>query len=100
MDEIYSTDKTPTQIVGWKHSTDLHGDFSTLSLTSKRVPVQPIFPSPPPTPMVRKKCRRRIFMGATVGSPVLGALFSSSALVEDDGCHAGEKTPAPKRVQE
>ncbi|XP_059434781.1 uncharacterized protein LOC132167770 [Corylus avellana] len=96
MEEIYSTDKTPTQRVGWKHSTELHGDFSTLSPTSKRVPEQSIFPSPPPTPMVPKKCLRRIFMGTTASSPVFRALFTSS----DDGCHAGEKTPTTKWVQE
>ncbi|KAE7999222.1 hypothetical protein FH972_003677 [Carpinus fangiana] len=100
MEEIDSTDKTPTHGVGWKHSTDLHGDFSTLSLTSKRVQEQPIFPSPLPAPMVLKKCHRRIFMGTTAGSPVFGALFTSSPFVDDDGCHAGEKTPTPERVQE
>jgi hypothetical protein len=39
-------------------------------------------------------------MGTAAGGPVFGGLFTSSALVDDDGCHAGEKTPTPKRVQE
>jgi hypothetical protein len=100
MEEIDSTDKTPTHRVGWKHSTDLHGDFSTLSLTSKRVPKQPIFLSSLPAPMVLKKCRCRTLMGTTVGSPVCEALFASPAAVDDDESNIGEKTPTPKRVTE
>jgi hypothetical protein len=95
--EIDSTDKSPTQRMGRKQSS-LHGNFSTLSLTPKRVPEQPSSLSPPPTPMVRNKCRRRIFMGATAGSPVCRALFASSTAIDDDDTNINEKTPTPKRV--
>jgi hypothetical protein len=51
-------------------------------------------------PMVLKKCRCRTLMGTTAASPVFGALFASSAAVDDDGSNTGEKTPTPIRVLE